>query len=262
MLRHTPVSGPPAPRTRRAAPPRRPRRDPPKAYLKASLAWRVLLRGHLGSWRHRCRRLGTGNPAWRSSAAEGCPRDCPASSARAGGAARHAGGAPSPPSLPCAGPAPAQLPRKAPAAQPAQPAASRPCDLGRLVLPPRTHLGRSGGGGPSFATRRGSWCGWRRTKRRINRGEEDGEAWPELRPVDPQPPPPPPPGRSAPRGPLPAAGNNPPGTPRGRVQIFHGSRAPRSSVTSTSQALLVLLPSKSQKKISFGGLSESLLIAI
>lgn len=72
--------------------------------------------------------------------------------------------------------------------------------------------------------------------RRINRGGEDGEAWPELRPVGPRPLPL---GRSAPRGPLPAAGDNPLEIRRGQAQTSHSSRAPCSSVTSTSGAPLL-----------------------
>lgn len=93
---------------------------------------------------------------------------------------------------------------------------------------------------------------------RIKRGREDEEALPLLRPVGPRPPPPPP-GRSAPRGPLPAAEDNSPETRRGPVQqTSHDSRSPRSSVTSTSGAFLLQPPStnRGKKKIPLGGRSS------
>lgn len=96
---------------------------------------------------------------------------------------------------------------------------------------------------------------------RIKRGREDEEALPLLRRVGPLPPPPPP-GRSAPRGPLPAAGDNSPETRRGPAQqTSHDSRSPRSSVTSTSGAFLLQPPSTNQggeKKNPFGRVLESL----
>lgn len=116
---------------------------------------------------------------------------------------------------------------------PPRPCTSRPRSP-RAAAPnsPRPKRGRAAKQcNPAWVPVRATAC-----TRRINRGGEDGEAWPELRPGGPRPLPR---GRSAPRGPLPAAGDNLLETRRGQAQTSHSSRAPRSSVTSTSGALLV-----------------------
>ncbi|XP_055406835.1 uncharacterized protein DKFZp434B061-like [Bubalus kerabau] len=130
--------------------------------------------------------------------------------------------------------APTPLPR-ARTCRPARPARAPPAPAARGRPPrnsPRPKRGRAAKQcNPAGVPVRATAC-----TRRINRGGEDGEAWPELRPVGPRPLPL---GRSAPRGPLPAAGDNPLEIRRGQAQTSHSSRAPRSSVTSTSGAPLL-----------------------
>lgn len=188
-----------------------------------------------------------------SAAAEGRPPGYPAPSAPAERRRRARRGRPS------ISPPPRRTPEPAPAARsqrglrlPAPP--RRPRAAARHSPRPKRWMGAKPCN-PAQVPVRAATC-----TRRINRGGEDEEALPLLRRAGPRPPPPPP-GRSAPRGPLPAAEDNSPETPRGPAQpASHSSRSPRSSVTSTSGAFLLQPPSTNQakKKNPFGRPLESL----